>query len=76
MYWSVSGADTMAKMIILERVDKLRELFFGSWREDFKRYKDLDIRASQLKSRKPHNNSGIRQYKLGNKIGKWQLKRI
>lgn len=76
MYWSVSGADTMAKMIILERVDKLRELFFGSWREDFKRYKDLDIRASQLKSRKSHNNSGIRQYKLGNKTGKWQLKRL
>lgn len=33
MYWSVTGACTMAKLIILERLDQLEDLFFGDWRD-------------------------------------------
>lgn len=31
MYWSEEGACTMARMIILDRLEDLRELFFGEW---------------------------------------------
>ncbi|HFI0149792.1 TPA: ISLre2 family transposase [Streptococcus suis] len=31
MYWSEKGACTMARMILLDRLEDLRELFFGEW---------------------------------------------
>lgn len=40
MYWSKWGISTMANMIILERANGLRELFFGSWRKVYSEYKE------------------------------------
>lgn len=40
MYWSEIGANTMANLIIIERQEDLRELFFGSWRD---KYENLNI---------------------------------
>ncbi|HFI0635559.1 TPA: ISLre2 family transposase [Streptococcus suis] len=34
MYWSENGACTMARMILLDRLEDLRELFFGEWQND------------------------------------------
>ncbi|MFM0763786.1 ISLre2 family transposase [Streptococcus suis] len=31
MYWSENGACTMARMILLDRLEDLRDLFFGEW---------------------------------------------
>ncbi|HFI0293572.1 TPA: ISLre2 family transposase [Streptococcus suis] len=31
MYWSEKGACTMSRMILLDRLEDLRELFFGEW---------------------------------------------
>lgn len=38
MYWSIKGACAMAKLILLERIDQLEELFFGDWRKDYQYY--------------------------------------
>jgi hypothetical protein len=47
MYWSVSGATTMARMIIDHSLGRLKNLFFGNWRDDYERYKDLPGGAAQ-----------------------------
>ncbi|MCO4504063.1 ISLre2 family transposase [Streptococcus gallolyticus] len=38
MYWSIKGACAMARLILLERIDQLEELFFGNWRKDYQYY--------------------------------------
>ena len=38
MYWSIKGACAMARLILLERIDQLEELFFGDWRKDYQYY--------------------------------------
>lgn len=38
MYWSIKGACAMAKLILVERIDQLEELFFGTWRKDYQYY--------------------------------------
>lgn len=42
MYWTVWGAETMSQIIVLSYEDKLRDLFFGSWREDYKKLVELE----------------------------------
>ncbi|MDO4667074.1 MAG: ISLre2 family transposase [Streptococcus sp.] len=42
MYWTIQGAETMSQMIVLAYEGRLRELFFGSWREDYQQYIDLE----------------------------------
>ncbi|KXT75199.1 hypothetical protein STRDD10_00401 [Streptococcus sp. DD10] len=42
MYWSRKGGLTMAQMILLAHKDELRDLFFGSWREDYQKYQSLE----------------------------------
>ncbi|HGD0548745.1 TPA: ISLre2 family transposase [Streptococcus agalactiae] len=42
MYWSVEGANTMSQMIILAYEGELRNLFFGSWRDDYHFISDLE----------------------------------
>lgn len=41
MYWSIRGADTMSRMIILDYQKELRDLFFGDWREEYEKVKTL-----------------------------------
>ena len=35
MYWTTWGASAMSQMILLAYEGKLRELFFGSWRNEY-----------------------------------------
>lgn len=50
MYWSLLGAETMSQMIVLAYEGQLRELFFGSWREDYHKFVALDpISAAKIK---------------------------
>lgn len=43
MYWSESGADTMSKMILAVYDQNLRDLFFGTWRQEYAYYQSIDI---------------------------------
>lgn len=54
MYWSIKGACAMAKMILLERIDQLEELFFGDWRKQYQKYKDRKLSAGHLVNHYPH----------------------
>lgn len=50
MYWTLLGAETMSQMIVLAYEKQLRELFFGSWREDYNRLTELEtMSAGQIK---------------------------
>lgn len=42
MYWSEFGGDSMSQLILLRQSGDLRELFFGSWREDYQYYQELE----------------------------------
>lgn len=70
MYWSVKGACAMAKMILLERVDELEELFFGSWRKQYQVYHDQHFSAGRS-NKKIKDPPSIRQYRSGHKGGRW-----
>lgn len=54
MYWSPKGACTMAKMILLERIDQLEDLFFGKWREAYRYYEGQNLSAGHLVNHYPH----------------------
>ncbi|WP_449455224.1 ISLre2 family transposase [Streptococcus suis] len=70
MYWSVKGACTMAKMILLERINQLDELFFGDWRNFYQPYQNQRFSAGRAnkKIKEPPN---IRRYRSGHKNGRW-----
>ena len=42
MYWTIQGAETMSQLIVLSYEGQLRDLFFGSWREDYQKYQELE----------------------------------
>ena len=54
MYWSPNGACAMAKMILLERLDQLEELFFGDWRKQYEYYQGDRLSAGHLVNHYPH----------------------
>lgn len=54
MYWSPVGACAMARMILLERLDQLEELFFGDWRKQYKYYQGDRLSAGHLVNHYPH----------------------
>ncbi len=70
MYWSIKGACTMAKMILLERINQLDELFFGDWRNSYQPYQNQRFSAGRAnkKIKEPPN---IRRYRSGHKTGRW-----
>ena len=70
MYWSIEGACTMAKMILLERIDQLEELFFGDWRKFYQLYRDQTFSAGRA-NKKIEAPPNIRRYRSGHKNGKW-----
>ena len=52
MYWTVWGAETMSRIIVLSYEDKLRDLFFGSWREDYEKLVELEsLSAGSIKTK-------------------------
>lgn len=54
MYWSPKGACAMAKIILLERIDQLDDLFFGKWREAYQYYEGQNLSAGHLVNHYPH----------------------
>ena len=52
MYWTLAGAETMSRIIVLNYEDSLRELFFGNWREDYEKFISLEeVSAYTIKKR-------------------------
>lgn len=50
MYWTIQGAETMSQLIVLSYEGQLRDLFFGSWREDYQKYQELEnLSAGKIK---------------------------
>ncbi|CBZ49202.1 ISLre2 family transposase [Streptococcus gallolyticus subsp. gallolyticus] len=69
MYWSIKGACTMAKLILLERIDQLKELFFGNWRKDYQYYKTSQLGVGYLReSKTDHSPTPQRIFKRAGKI--------
>lgn len=67
MNWTQTGALTVAKIIILKDENKLRDLFFGSWREEYKKFEELNLSAGYV------SDQSARKYDLSvpsNKITK------
>lgn len=72
MYWTVWGAETMSRIIVLNYEEKLRELFFGSWREDYEKMVELENFSAGFIKRKL--NQIEREYKL-HRLNKREKKR-
>lgn len=68
--WSKEGALTMGKMIIDKAEGKLEELFYGHWREEYEKYRDMNGISAQKFLTKGNPNRGIRQVRQANKLGK------
>ncbi|ESR10515.1 ISLre2 family transposase [Streptococcus iniae] len=66
MYWSLWGVASMAKMIIFEKSNKLFDLFFGSWRENYEEYKECSFSAGRINTKiKTQNIFSKIQFKNG-----------
>lgn len=69
MYWSIKGACAMARLILLERIDQLENLFFGNWRKDYQYYKDNQLGVGYLReSKADHSPTPQRIFKRAGKI--------
>lgn len=69
MYWSIKGACAMARLILLERIDQLDNLFFGNWRKDYQYYKDNQLGVGYLReSKADHSPTPQRIFKRAGKI--------
>lgn len=72
MYWSDWGAETMSQMILLVYEGRLKELFFGDWRQEYKKITDLDhLTAATIRQQMNHTEE--KDYQLNRlKRGKRQ----
>ncbi|SDL76252.1 ISLre2 family transposase [Streptococcus equinus] len=72
MYWSDWGAETMSQMILLVYEGRLKELFFGDWRQEYKKIADLDhLTAATIRQQMNHTEE--KDYQLNTlKRGKRQ----
>ncbi|HFZ9776186.1 TPA: ISLre2 family transposase [Streptococcus agalactiae] len=72
MYWSDWGAETMSQMILLVYEGRLKELFFGDWRQEYKKITDLDhLTAATIRQQMNHTEE--KDYQLNTlKRGKRQ----
>ena len=72
MYWSDWGAETMSQMILLVYEGQLQELFFGDWRQEYKKITDLDhLTAATIRQQMNHTEE--KDYQLNRlKRGKRQ----
>ena len=69
-HWSVEGALTMGQMILDKVEGKLHDLFFGDWREKYKKYKDLESLSVQQFLKRSKRSYGVKQVKQANKSGR------
>lgn len=75
MYWTVWGAETMSRIIVLSYEDKLRDLFFGSWREDYEKMIELEsVSAGLIKSQLNQIEREYKLHRLNKKEGKRGLR--
>lgn len=71
MYWTVQGAETMSQIILLAAEGGLRDLFFGTWKDEFQKIEDLSklsaskIRVEQNKIKKDYDVLSMRYRKSG-----------
>ncbi|PRT72344.1 transposase [Streptococcus anginosus] len=74
MYWTIQGAETMSQMIVMAYEGELRELFFGSWREDYQQYIDLEsFSAGKIKQEQNKNNKSYDVKSVGRlRYGKYR----
>lgn len=63
-YWSLEGAYAMARLILLERIDNLEELFFGSWRKDYHFFKGSRLSAGNVANHSPSEVKGSQRILL------------
>lgn len=69
MYWSIKGACAMAKLILLERIEQLEDLFFGNWRKDYQYYRNSQLGVGYLReSKTDHSPTPQRIFKRAGKI--------
>ncbi|MCC9884221.1 ISLre2 family transposase, partial [Streptococcus agalactiae] len=55
MYWTMQGAETMSRMIVLNYENQLRDLFFGNWREEYETLSNLGhLTAATMRKRMNH----------------------
>lgn len=66
MYWSVEGAETMARMIIDVGNGTLRDLFFGDWGEEYAQAQITQVTNSAAKYVKNRGKGGSKPIKSGN----------
>ncbi len=69
MYWSIKGACAMARLILLERIDQLEELFFGDWRQDYQYYHTKRLGVGPLGNHA--NNNPFPSQKILKRDGKY-----
>ena len=75
MYWTVWGAETMSRIIVLSYEDKLRDLFFGSWREDYEKMIELEsVSAGLIKSQLNQIEREYMLHRLNKREGKRGLR--
>lgn len=71
MYWTIQGAETMSQLIVLSYEGQLRDLFFGSWREDYQKYQELEnlsagkIKQEQNKVNKSYDVQSVGRLRYG-----------
>ncbi|MGJ0021573.1 ISLre2 family transposase [Streptococcus dysgalactiae] len=66
MYWTIQGAETMSQLIVLSYEGQLRDLFFGSWREDYQKYQELkNLSAGKIKQEQNKVNKSYDVQTLG-----------
>jgi len=42
MYWSIDGALTVIRIIVMKKLGILKELFDGDWREEYAKYQEIE----------------------------------
>ncbi|MEX2804130.1 ISLre2 family transposase [Streptococcus sp. H31] len=69
IYWSIKGACAMARLILLERIDQLEELFFGDWRKEYQYYHTNSFGVGPLRDNA--NSNPFPSQKILKKAGKY-----
>ncbi|SCA90579.1 FIG01116458: hypothetical protein [Streptococcus macedonicus] len=52
MYWSLKGAYTMSRLILLDRINLVDDLFFGNWRKEYEYYQNQRLSVGYLREAK------------------------
>ncbi|HFQ8396114.1 DDE transposase [Streptococcus agalactiae] len=69
MYWSLKGAYTMSRLIILERINCVDNLFFGNWRKEYQYYQNQRLSVGYLTGVK--KETAIKSRKILQRAGKF-----